>query len=247
MTEKLQKIIAASGLMSRRKAEELIKAGRVAVNGTTAVPGDRADSETDRIEIDGQLLGAQSAAVYLLLNKPRGVVTSMHDEKGRPDLRRYLDAVPTRVFPVGRLDMDSDGLLLLTNDGDFANKVSHPSHMITKAYLVRVKGFDDSTISALSGDIMLDGDAVCADYVHLVKDDGSSAQLLVGIHQGKNRQVRRMCAACGLDVLRLTRIAEGALKLGDLRQGSIRYIDANTARLVFSPLPAGELIINGGK
>ena len=242
MTEKLQKIIAAAGICSRRRAEELISAGRVEVNGFVAMLGDRADAQTDAITLDGQPISAQNELVYYILHKPTAVVTSMKDEKGRPDLRRYTAGVDSRLFPVGRLDMDSSGLLIMTNDGDFANRVAHPSREIVKAYRVRVSGFTQAALAQLSEPIELDGETVQADYVRLISRGNNYARLLIGIHQGKNRQVRRMCAACGMNLTELKRVAVGALLLGDIAPGAFVRIDRETAERVFETITADRLM-----
>jgi len=242
MTEKLQKLIAAAGIASRRKAEELISAGRVTVNGVTASLGDRADGDADIIAVDGVVVIRNVQHEYYILHKPTGVVTSMSDEKGRPDLRKFTQSSTSRLFPVGRLDMDSSGLLIMTNDGDYANRVAHPSRNIIKAYRVRVSGYTEAALSKLREPIDLDGQQVTADYVRLTSRGKTFANLLIGIHQGKNRQVRRMCAACGMDVLELKRVAVGALTLGDIPPGKILPISAGEAEKVFETIAAEGLV-----
>ena len=224
MKERLQKILSARGLCSRRKAEEWIQAGRVTCNGAVAQLGDAADPEMDEIRIDGKLLPAREEYVYIMLNKPRGYVTTLSDEKGRPNAAQLIDC-GVRVYPVGRLDMDSEGLLLFTNDGEFANRLMHPKHEVNKTYRVLVEGFSEENLEKLSQPIELDGYTIRKPNVKLLRQrERGQAQLLVTIHEGRNRQVRRMCAAAGMNVLRLQRIGEGKLRLGDLPLGKWRYL-----------------------
>lgn len=224
MKERLQKILSGRGICSRRKAEEWIEAGRVTCNGITAKLGDVADPEVDAILVDGKPLPSQQTYVYIMLNKPRGYVTTLSDEKGRPNAAQLIDC-GTRVYPVGRLDMDSEGLLLFTNDGEFANKLMHPKHEVDKTYRVLVQGYSDESLERLKQPIELDGYTIRTPGVKLLRTrDKGQAQLLVTIHEGRNRQVRRMCDAAGMKVLRLQRISEGKLKLGNLESGKWRYL-----------------------
>ena len=227
MTERLQKILSARGICSRRKAEELIQTGRVLCNGTIAVLGDTADPEVDEITVDGKPLPTAKEYVYIMLNKPRGYVTTLSDEKGRPNAAQLIDC-GTRVYPVGRLDMDSEGLLLFTNDGEFANRLMHPKHEVDKTYRVLVDGFSEENLEKLKKPIELDGYTIRAPGVKLLRTrEREQAQLLVTIHEGRNRQVRRMCSAAGMNVLRLQRISEGTVKLGSLEAGKWRYLTAD--------------------
>lgn len=223
MPERVQKIIAASGLMSRRAAEERIAQGRVTVNGRTAEPGDRADPERDEIRVDGKPLPGPGARRYVMLHKPRGYVTTLSDEQGRRCVTELLRDIPERVYPVGRLDMDSEGLLLLTNDGDFANRLMHPSHEVEKCYRTRVQG-EDAIMRAelLRGPMEIDGYTIAPAKVELHEPIPGGAVLDITIHEGRNRQVRKMCEQAGLKVTRLVRIREGALTLGDLPRGKWR-------------------------
>lgn len=232
MEERIQRIIASRGISSRRAAEELICAGRVRVNGNTASLGDRADPTEDVIEIDGVRLAKQPAAVYLMLNKPRGYVTTMSDEKGRRTVWELVSDCGTRVYPVGRLDLNSEGLLLFTNDGEFANRMMHPSHEIDKTYLTWVNGFSPERLEQLSRMERLGGERICRPGVRLVQAKGEGALLEIVIHEGRNRQVRRMCEQAGLRVTRLRRIAEGPLRLGDLPSGSWRMLTEEERRLL---------------
>ena len=222
--ERLQKILSARGLASRRAAEEWIKAGRVTVNGKTAALGDTADADTDEICVDGNPLPRQEGLVYLVLHKPRGYVTTLHDEKGRPDAAQLVADCGARVYPVGRLHMDSEGLLLFTNDGAFANRLMHPSHQVEKTYEVQVSGYAAEKLTLLRRPIVLDGYRIAPPEVRLLRRAGDKAWVQVVIHEGRNRQVRRMCQAAGLTVLRLKRTREGDLRLGDLPLGKWRSL-----------------------
>lgn len=222
--ERLQKILSARGVASRRTAEAWIQAGRVSVNGRTAVIGDTADGDKDDIQVDGKPLPRQEKLLYLMLHKPRGYVTTLHDEKGRPDAARLVADCGARVYPIGRLDMDSEGLLLFTNDGAFANLLMHPSHEVEKAYEVLVSGFSPEKLPLLERPIVLDGYHIRPPKVRLLESTGQKARLEVVIHEGRNRQVRRMCQAAGMEVLRLKRTREGSLTLGDLPAGKWRSL-----------------------
>lgn len=226
MEERLQKLISACGLASRRTAESWIEAGRVSVNGVTAALGDRADPERDDIRVDGKPLRRESdKRTYLMLNKPRGYVTTLSDEKGRKTVAQLVSGCGVRVWPVGRLDLDSEGLLLMTDDGELTNKLLHPSHEVEKEYLVWVTGDVDKGIPILSGPMTLDGDRLAPAKVRRGKTNGEVTQLSVVIHQGKNRQVRRMCAQAGLHVLRLKRVREGEVWLDrQLKPGQYRKL-----------------------
>ena len=230
MTERLQKILASRGICSRRKAEEMITAGRVEVNGLRANLGDSADPDIDHILLDGKPLPSAEDHVYIMLHKPRGYVTTLSDEKGRPNAAQLVEGCGVRVYPVGRLDMDSEGLLLFTNDGEFANSLMHPKHEVNKTYRVLVRGYSEAALEKLKLPVTLDGYTIKKPDVKLVRSNGEKAEILVTIHEGRNRQVRRMCAMAGMEVSRLIRIAEGALKLGDLPRGTWRYLTAEEIR-----------------
>ena len=223
--ERLQKIIAARGLCSRRQAEKWIEEGRVRVNGNTAHLGDTADTAEDVIEVDGKRLPKAGKKVYLMLNKPRGYVTTLSDEKGRKNAAELVAGCGVRVYPVGRLDMDSEGLLLFTNDGEFANLMMHPRHEVDKVYRVWVTNFAPEKLEALAEPIELDGYMIKKPKVRPVRMEPTRAILDVTIHEGRNRQVRRMCQAAGLEVARLKRISEGALRIGELKTGAWRYLE----------------------
>lgn len=223
--DRLQKIISAAGVCSRRQAEEFLREGRVAVNGVTASLGDQADPERDRITLDGKPLRLPEKKIYLMLHKPRGVVTTLSDEKGRPTVAGLVSGCGGRVYPVGRLDMDSEGLLLLTSDGAFAQRMSHPSHQTEKEYLVTVTGRLDGCRERLSALTALeDGTPIASARVSVPERRKGKWVLSVVIHQGLNRQVRRMCALAELRVERLVRVREGGLTLGDLPSGRWRFL-----------------------
>lgn len=230
MTERLQKILSARGVASRRASEELITRGRVTVNGIPAALGDRADPETDEILVDGQPLPGAREFVYILLNKPRGYVTTLSDEKGRPNAAQLVAGCGQRVYPVGRLDMDSEGLLLFTNDGEFANRLMHPKEEVDKTYEVWVTGYTPGAEKRLLEPITLDGYTIRKPKVKLLKTQEDQAKLLVTIHEGRNRQVRRMCEKAGMLVTRLRRIREGNLSLGSLKPGAWRYLSEEEVR-----------------
>ena len=226
MKERLQKILSARGIASRRKAEEMVMQGAVTVNGRTAVLGDSADPDMDVILVEGKHLPAQQQFVYLMLNKPRGYVTTLSDEKGRKNAAQLVADCGVRVYPVGRLDMDSEGLLLFTNDGEFANRLMHPKHEVKKTYDVWVTGYSSGAEERLKMPIELDGYLIKAPLVKLLSTENDKARLRVTIHEGRNRQVRRMCDAAGMQVTRLKRIREGKLSLGELPLGKWRYLTA---------------------
>lgn len=234
MTERLQKILSARGICSRRKAEELINAGRVSVNGSVAKLGDGADPDTDEILLDGKPLPSQSGYVYILLNKPRGYVTTLSDEKGRPNAAQLVADCGSRVYPVGRLDMDSEGLLLFTNDGEFANRLMHPKHEIDKTYRVTVRMFSEEGLEKLREPVTLDGYTIRKPDVTMLRryEDSGKALLEVTIHEGRNRQVRRMCDLAGMQVTRLVRISEGKLKLGNLPSGTWRHLTCDEVAML---------------
>ena len=229
---RLQKLIAEAGLRSRRTAEEWIASGRVRVNGETAVLGTKADPEQDNVMVDGEPLGAREHLVYLMLNKPRGYVTTLSDEKKRMTVADLVTNAGARVFPVGRLDLDSEGLLLMTNDGDLMQHLLHPKFEISKAYQLWVFGDVRQAAERLAAVTDLEGEPIRQAMVDTLRQSGGTAELKITIHEGKNRQIRRMCAQCGLIVKRLRRIKEDGLELGDLQPGSWRYLtEAEVAAL----------------
>ena len=230
MNERLQKILSSYGVASRRKAEDLILQGRVTVNGVVASLGDSADASVDVIEIDGKPLPEQSGKVYIMLNKPRGYVTTLSDEKGRKTAASLVKDCGFRVYPVGRLDMDSEGLLLFTNDGETANRLMHPSFEKNKTYLVTVKGEIEGKIAQLTRPMEIDGYLTAGAEVSVHSLISSGARLYITIHEGRNRQVRKMCSSVGLKVTRLIRIEEDGIKLGNLTVGKWRYLTDDELR-----------------
>jgi len=227
MEERLQKILSGIGVSSRRKAEELILNGRVTVNGAVATPGMKADPSRDYIKIDGKLVmnpGKRGPKkVYLLFHKPYGVVTTLHDPEGRPTVKDFMKGIHTRVFPVGRLDFHSEGILLLTNDGNFANEVLHPSRKISKTYLVKAQGIiEEEEIGKLRHGVRLEDGVTMPARVRTVKDTGQHSWIEITIYEGRKRQVRRMLERIGHPVLKLKRVGIDGLKLGDLKPGKFR-------------------------
>jgi 23S rRNA pseudouridine2605 synthase len=225
MEQRLQKIIAEMGIASRRKAEELIIEGRVKVNGKAAVIGMKADPTTDHIKVDGKLLVNPENKVYFIFNKPRGVVTSLSDPEGRPTVNDFLRGIKQRVFPVGRLDYDSEGMLILTNDGEFAQAVLHPSRKIPKTYLVKIKGLlEEEEINKLRNGIRLDRTVTAPAKVKRLRKAEHNSWIEMTISEGKKRQIRRMLEKVGHQVIRLMRIRIGGLEMGPLKPGTYRRI-----------------------
>ena len=223
MIQRLQKIISAAGIASRRASETMIEEGRVKVNGRVAALGMSADPDVDTIEVDGNVISIAARRRYIILHKPRGYVTTMKDERGRPTVAELVEDAGDRLYPVGRLDMDSEGLLIMTNDGELANALMHPSHEVNKLYNVFVQGEDiKGSVRALQAMDRLEGEPIAKPQVMLIELKGKTAELQITIHEGKNRQIRRMCKACGLGVNRLVRVAEGPILLGELPCGRWR-------------------------
>lgn len=224
MQERLQKILSRHGAASRRQAEQLIEAGRVTVNGQTASLGQSADDETDVIAVDSVTLSSPPEHVYLMLNKPRGFIVTMKDDQGRRTAAELVADCGVRVFPVGRLDYFSEGLLLFTNDGAFADRMMHPHGEIEKEYLVWVSGYTEGAEQRMTQPIEIDGKKTKPAKVRLLNKDGAVAQLQVILSEGRNRQVRRLCEAAGMKTTRLCRVREGTLRLGNLPTGKWRYL-----------------------
>lgn len=224
MKLRLQKILSDRGIASRRKAEEMILAGLVTVNGTVASLGSSADPDLDQIAVEGKEIPSAGKYIYIMLNKPRGYVTTLSDERGRPTAASLVEDCGQRVYPVGRLDMDSEGLLLFTNDGAFANQAMHPSHEINKTYLVKVSGYTEEGFQKLHKPVVLDGYRIQPPQLRLLTVSSSGAEFEITIHEGRNRQIRRMCQMAGMRVTRLKRIKEGSLELGELPVGKWRYL-----------------------
>jgi len=229
--ERLQKLIAAAGLASRREAERLIEQGRVTLNGHVARLGDRADLSRDRVEVNGKPLRAAGKPVYVMLHKPTGYVTTARDPQGRPTVFDLLKGVSVRVFPVGRLDINSEGLLLLTNDGDLAQRLMHPSHQVEKSYLVRVRGHlrpEDQV--RLEEGVRLDDGMTAPARIANVRETRGHTWFEITLREGRNRIVRRMCEVLGYQVARLIRVRIDFLQLGDLRTGHFRVLSEAEAR-----------------
>ncbi len=228
---RLQKVLSERGVASRRKAEELIAAGHVKVNGRPAQIGDKVDDRKDVIHVRGKKLGLAPEPVYIALHKPRGYITTLQDEKGRKCVEELVRSVGVPVYPIGRLDKDSEGLLLFTNDGDFANAIMHPSHHIPKLYRVTVRGqMTDEQKVKLEEGVMLDGRRTAPAEVRIVTSEPERCVAEIVLYEGRNRQIRRMCEAVGLEVIRLRRSAVGKVKLGMLPPGNWRYLTPNEVR-----------------
>ena len=236
MEKRLQKILSEIGITSRRKAEELILEGKVTVNGRVATIGMKADPEKDYIRVDGKLVTGfkrDIRKVYLIFNKPRGVVTTLFDPEGRPTVKDFLKGVKYRVFPVGRLDYDSEGLLLLTNDGDFAHAVMHPSKKISKTYLVKVKDIiEEKNIKKLQRGIRLENVTTKPAKVRKVKELEKNSWIEMTLFEGRKRQIRRMMESIGHPVIVLRRISINGLRLKDLREGEIRHLTPDELKLI---------------
>ena len=226
MEQRLQKLIASAGLCSRRTAEAWIEAGRVMVNGAAATLGQTADPERDEIAVDGKPLPTPQRRHYLMLNKPRGYVCTLSDERGRPTVTELVADCGAWVVPVGRLDLNSEGLLLLTDDGAWMQRILHPKHEVDKIYRVSVVGDVRDAAEKLAALTAIDGEPIRPAQVKLLRKGRETAELSITIHEGKNRQIRRMCASVGLHVKRLKRVAEHTLTLGDLPLGKWRYLTA---------------------
>ena len=226
MPDRLQKIIAHAGIASRRMAEKMISEGRISVNGKIVTElGTKVDIRKDEIRVDGKLISAEVSRVYLMLNKPKGYLTTLKETRERPIVTDLLEGVPERVFPVGRLDYDSEGLLIMTNDGDFAYRVQHPKFEITKTYLVKIKGrISKEEISMIKNGAKLNDGEFKPAHVAVGKINPKSSWLELIIHEGRNRIIRRYFDSLGHPVTRLIRVAIGDIHLGDLRQGDFRYL-----------------------
>ena len=222
--ERLQKILSAHGAVSRREAERMILEGRVHVNGVMATLGQSAVFDLDHISVDGVPLTAGDRKIYVMLNKPRGFISTVRDERGRKTVMDLVSGVGARVYPVGRLDMDSEGLLLFTNDGRFANAVAHPSYEKEKTYETEVRGDVRKAADLLRQPVVIDNRTVQAVKVELISTIEAGGVLRITVIEGRNRQVRKMCAACGVRVKSLKRISVGALGIGDLQSGHWRYL-----------------------
>ena len=229
----LQKYFSMCSVMSRRKSEEFISQGRVKINGKIAKLGDKVNFRKDKVTLDGkEIVLSPEEKHYIMLNKPRGFVTTMNDERGRKCVADLVKDVPARVYPVGRLDKDSEGLLIMTNDGDFANMVIHPSKNIRKTYLTTVRpNVTDDQLTKLCVGIEIDGFKTQPAIINVLYQTDDKACLEISIKEGRNRQIRKMCEQVGLKVIRLKRISIGTLKLGTLKSGEWRNLSESEIKL----------------
>lgn len=237
MAEKVrvQKFMAAAGVASRRKAEEMISSGRVKVNGRLAKLGDSVDEKHDIVELDGNPIEATNEKLYLALYKPRGFVTTMDDEKNRKCVAQLVQDVGERVYPVGRLDKDSEGLLLFTNDGEFANLITHPRTHVAKTYRVTVRpNVTEDQLARIATGIVIDGKKTAPAKVKELESSEGKSVLEIVLYEGRNREIRKMCEALGLDVARLKRIAVGPVRIGMLKQGKYRELKVEEVKGLFA-------------
>lgn len=225
MQERLQKILSRCGIASRRKVEEMILEGRVSVNGVVATLGMKADITRDHIKVDGKLIKGTEPLVYLIFNKPKGCITSLYDPEGRPTVKDYLRGVRAKVYPVGRLDYNSEGLLILTNDGELSDAILHPGHKIPKTYHVKVDGFlEEKDILKLQKGIRLEDGVTAPAKVGLIRKTNANSWLEITIHEGRKRQIRRMFERIGHPVIKLKRVRIDGIELGNLPPGNFRYL-----------------------
>ena len=241
---RLQKFLAQCGIASRRGAEEMIVQGKVKINGKTAVLGDKVTS-SDKVYVSGRrVVMPKTKYRYIMLNKPRGYITTMNDERGRKCVAELVKNVGERVYPVGRLDKDSEGMLVFTNDGEFANKIMHPRNSVYKFYRVTVRpGITEEQLVKLETGVEIDGAKTAPAIVHVVQKEPGRVVLEMILHEGKNREIRRMCDAVGLEVARLRRTQIGGVKMGMLKQGDWRDLtEKEVKNLLASPLANGKAI-----
>ncbi len=238
---RLQKLISQCGIASRRKAEELILRGEVKVNGSVAKLGDKV-LPNDKIYVRGKRIAVpKSPHRYIMLNKPRGFITTMNDERGRKCVAELVQDVGERVYPVGRLDKESEGMLILTNDGDFANKIMHPKNCIYKIYRVTVRpSINEEQLIKLETGVEIDGRKTAPAQVHVLHKEQNRVVLEIILHEGKNREIRKMCDAVGLEVARLKRTQIGGVKMGMLKQGDWRDLtNIEVKKLLSNPFVKG--------
>lgn len=230
-TVRLQKFLAESGVASRRKSEQLIADGKVRVNGKVAQIGDKVNPKKDTVTVSGKKIVKTKEYTYILLHKPRGFITTMSDEMDRKCVAELIKDVPARVYPVGRLDRDSEGMLLFTNDGEFANAMTHPTKHVPKTYRVTVRpSISDEQITQLTTGIVIDDRKTAPAQVRVVTKEEGRVVLEIILYEGRNRQIRKMCEAVGLEVARLKRTAIGSIKLGMLKQGAWRELSDDEVR-----------------
>ncbi len=230
-TVRLQKFLAESGVASRRKSEELIAEGKVKVNGKVASIGEKINPKKDTVTVSGKKIVKRKEFTYILLHKPRGFITTMSDEMDRKCVAELIKDVPVRVYPVGRLDRDSEGMLLFTNDGEFANAMTHPTKHVPKTYRVTVRpSISEEQITQLTTGIVIDDRKTAPAQVRVVTKEEGRVVLEIILYEGRNRQIRKMCEAVGLEVARLKRTAIGSVKLGMLKQGAWRELNEDEVR-----------------
>ena len=248
---RIQKVLAQQGICSRRAAEQIIEEGRVKLNGRPVTIGDKMDTNKDLLTVDGQRVDVPKKAelYYYMLHKPRGYITTTSDERGRKTVMELIGDTPARVYPVGRLDKDSEGLLLFTNDGDFANLLTHPSHGVSKLYrvTVRPRATEEQLVALTDGVVLDDGSKTLPAVIRVVTDEPERTVLEMTIREGKNRQIRRMCEAVGLDTIRLRRSALGAVKLGMLAPGKYRALTAQEVTALRTAAGRGKATAQIGK
>ncbi len=237
---RIQKILAECGIASRRKSEEIIAAGRVRVNGKLAKIGDKASAK-DQITVDGESIHIAQEKLYLALHKPRGFITTMQDEQGRKCVASLVADFPERVYPIGRLDRNSEGLLLMTNDGDFANKVMHPANHVPKMYRVTVRpAANEEQLNKLATGVMIDGRMTLPAKVKVLEESAERGVLEMVLYEGRNREIRKMCEAVGLEVARLKRTSVGPVRLGMLKQGAYRELTKEEMRILTQEIRKSE-------
>lgn len=224
--ERLQKVMAHAGVASRRVCEQMIINGKVMVNGKLITKlGTKVDPQNDVIKVNGKIVRRKEEKVYYILNKPRGYLSSVSDDRGRKTVIDLMGSVTERIYPVGRLDYDSEGLLILTNDGYLANKIMHPRYQIRKLYLVEVNGFfHQNALEKMRSGVRLEDGITSEAYVEVLQSAPTKSLIKIGIHEGRNRQIKRMCQALGFNVKRLVRTQIGPIKLGSLPKGSYRHL-----------------------
>ncbi len=236
MQERLQKVIAHAGIVSRREAERFITEGRVAVNGSIVTQlGTKVDPTRDKINVDGRLVKSFPGKVYVLMNKPAGYVSTLKDPQERPVVTDLLDRINTRVFPVGRLDYDAEGVLLLTNDGELAHRLQHPRYGISRTYEVKVKDVPaNSQLSSLRKGVRLEDGITLPAKAKFLKKTTKNCWLKITLYEGKNRQVKRMCAAIGHPVLKIKRVSLGSLGLGNVSRGKYRHLTQDEVKELYA-------------